>query len=64
MSYQPYANKQDYKEFVGGSTIPEDELEFEYTKTRTSDVYKNLVDDYETLCYFKCCHDFGWQDCY
>ena len=27
MSYQPYANKQDYKEFVGGSTIPEDELE-------------------------------------
>lgn len=24
--------------------IPEDELEFEYTKTRTSDVYKNLVD--------------------
>ena len=24
--------------------IPEEDLEFEYTKTRTSDVYKNLVD--------------------
>ena len=28
-------------DFMG---IPEDELDFEYTKGRTSDVYKNLVD--------------------
>ena len=27
MSYQPYATKQDFKELVGGGTIPEDELE-------------------------------------
>lgn len=27
MSYQPYATKQEYKEFVGGDIIPEDELE-------------------------------------
>lgn len=27
MSYQPYATKQDYKEIIGGNTIPEDEIE-------------------------------------
>lgn len=27
MSYQPYATKQDYKEIIGGNTIPEDDIE-------------------------------------